>query len=98
MLAPSPPEGCSTNNNGAPGFKVLGTYSTKVRWRPPTVVAWRVASPIGAAAAAVATSANAPQIVQCGSVVLAMISPLRFTRAYHNTATRYVRHSNARPL
>src|SRR5215470_11308942 len=75
MPAPSPPEGCSTNNNGAPGFKVFGTYSMKVRSRPPTVVTWRVASPIGSAATAVATSANAAPIVQCGSVVSAMISP-----------------------
>jgi hypothetical protein len=27
-----------------------------------------------------------------------MISRLHFTPAYHNTAKRYVRHSNARPL
>src|SRR5229473_231481 len=97
MLAASPPEGCSTNNNDAPGFKVLGTYSMKVRSRPPTVLTWRVASPIGSAATAVATSANAAPIVQCGSVVSAMISRLRFTRAYHTPAKRYVRHLDARP-
>src|SRR5260370_9248651 len=97
MLAASPPEGCSTNNNGALGFKVLGTYSMKVRSRPPTVLTWRVASPIGSAATVVATSANAAPIVKCGSVVSAMISRLRFTRAYRTTAKRYVCYLNARP-
>src|SRR5438094_6950157 len=85
MPAPSPPEGCSTNNNGAPGFRAFGTYSMKVRSRPPTVLTWRVASPIGSAATDVATSANAAPIIQCGSVVSAMISRLRFTPAYHTT-------------
>src|SRR5215813_14360451 len=88
MLAASPPEGCNTNNNGALGFKVLGTYSMKVRSRPPTVLAWRVASPIGSAATVVAPSANAAPIVQCGSLVSAMISRLRFTPAYHIIAKR----------
>src|SRR5215470_1832117 len=83
MLAASPPEGCSTNNNDALGFKVLGTYSMKVRSRPPTVLTRRVASPIGSAATAVATSANAAPIVQCGSVVSAMIFAAPFhTRLY----------------
>src|SRR3979411_2527556 len=77
MLAASPPEGCSTNNNGAPGFKVLGTYSMKVRSRPPTVPTWCVASPIGSAATAVATNPKAAPIVQCGGVGSALISPLR---------------------
>src|SRR5215470_6954802 len=97
MLAASPPEGCNTNNNGALGLKVFGTYSMKVRSRPPTVLTWRVASPIGSATTVVATSANAAPIVQWGSGVSAMISRLRFTRAYRTTAKRYVRHLNARP-
>src|SRR4051794_8843296 len=92
MPAPSPPEGCSTNSNGAPGFKVLGTYSTKVRSRPPTVVTWRVASPIGSAVTpvatvtTVATSANAAPIAHCGSVISIIVSQLRFTPDYHITA------------
>src|SRR6516162_7405550 len=53
----------------------------KVRSRPATVPTCRVASPIGAAATAVATSANAAPKVQCRRVVSAMISRLRFTRA-----------------
>src|SRR5262245_43993413 len=85
MPAASPPEGCSTNNNGAPDFKVFGTYSMKVRSRPPTVIVWPVASPIGSAATAVATSANAAPIVQSESLISAMISRLRFTPAGHDT-------------
>src|SRR5215813_3913270 len=73
MPAPSPPEGCSTNNNGAPGFKVLGTYSMKVRSRPANELTRLVAVPVGSAATAVAASANATPIVQCGSVVSVMI-------------------------
>src|SRR5215469_3379857 len=100
MLAASPPEGCSTNNNGAPAFKVLGTYSMKVRSRAPTVPTWRVASPIGSAATAVATSANPAPIVQRGSVVSAMISRLRITRVYHTPPSEMraigMPHSHAR--
>src|SRR6202043_3780047 len=109
MPGASPPEGCSTNSNGAPGFKVLGTYSMKVRSRPPTVPALCVASPIGAAATAVPKSASAAPIVQCGTVVSAMISGLRFARAKPYHAGRYVpepylrghaveRHDRSRPI
>src|ERR1700722_14251029 len=90
MPEASPPEGCSTNSNGAPGFKVLGTYSMKVRSRPPTVPALCVASPIGAAATAVPKSASAAPIVQYGTVVSAMISGLRFSPARPYHAGRYV--------
>src|ERR1700682_3548634 len=57
----------------------------KVRSRPPTVPTLCVASPIGSAATAVPKSASAAPIVQCGTVVSAMISGLRFARAkpYH---------------
>src|SRR5450432_2496278 len=95
MPEASPPEGCSTNSNGAPGFEVLGTYSMKVRARPPTVAALCVASPTGAAASAVQKSASAAPIVQCGTVVCAvvcaMISGLRFAPAEPYHAGRYVR-------
>src|SRR5580704_13207953 len=98
MPEASPPEGCSTNSNGAPGFKVLGTYSMKVRSRPPTVTALGVASPIGAAATAVPRSASAAPIIQCGTVVSAMISALRFVRARPYHTGRYVHGPRARYL
>src|ERR1700682_1226112 len=90
MPEASPPEGCSTNSNGAPGCKVLGTYSMNVRARPPTVAALCVASPIGSAASAVPKSASAAPIVQCGTAVSPMISGLRFERAKPYHAGRYV--------
>src|SRR6266853_4935732 len=98
MPEASPPEGCSTNSNGAPGFKVLGTYSMKVRSRPPTVPTLCVASPIGSAATAVPKSASAAPIVQCGTVVSAMIPGLRFARAKPYHAGRYVHEPYARYL
>src|ERR1700693_2139420 len=98
MPEASPPEGCSTNSNGAPGFKVLGTYSMKVRSRPPTVPTLCVASPIGSAATAGPKSASAAPIVQCGLVVSAMISGLRFARAKPYHAARYVHEPCARYL
>src|ERR1700730_8750508 len=94
----SPPDGCSTKSKGAPGCKVLGTYSMKVRSRPPTVPTLCVASPIGSAATAVPKSASAAPIVQCGTVVSAMISGLRFARAKPYHAGRYVHEPYARYL
>src|ERR1700723_1456981 len=98
MPGASPPEGCSTNSNGAPGLKVLGTYSMKVRSRPPTVATLGVASPIGAAATAVLKSASAAPIFQRGSVVTAMISGLRFSRTKPYHAARSVHEPYARYL
>src|SRR5260370_16916603 len=69
----------------------------EVGWGTWEVLVEGVDSPLGRSAKAVATSANAAPIVQCESVVSAMISRLRFTRAYHTPAKRYVRHLDARP-